>query len=109
MLRPPSPPKGYDWRADAGCRGKDTEIFFPKGDDSEEQHPERVPRRYLEARRICWNDCPVREKCLDYAMHVERGGKFRYGIWGGYVPIERDRLSRGIAVMLEVPTEAEAV
>lgn len=98
------------WRLHAACADytppERDRLFFPAGDDSEEQHPERIERRYGAARRVCWGRCPVRLECLDYAMRVETS-TLRYGMWGGFAPVERDRLGRGVAVML--PTiEAEA-
>ena len=61
------------WRARAACRGIDLAVFFPGRGESAEP-----------ARRIC-ESCPVRQRCLDYA--ISHG--IVHGIWGGLT--ERDR------------------
>jgi len=57
----------------AVCRGTDLEVFFPGRGESAEP-----------ARQICAG-CPVRQRCLDYA--ISHG--ITHGIWGGLT--ERDR------------------
>lgn len=71
VFDPPAP-----WRAAAGCRGTDPEVFFD-------------PDRWPQARRVC-RGCPVRTDCLDHALTV---GESR-GMWGGLTPGERRRLAR---------------
>jgi WhiB family transcriptional regulator, redox-sensing transcriptional regulator len=66
-------PSSIGWRYWAACRGADLEVFFPGRGESAEP-----------ARRICAS-CPVREPCLDYAIHHG----IVHGIWGGLT--ERDR------------------
>lgn len=44
---------------------------------------------YEEARAIC-AQCPIREKCKDFAIE----NKERWGMWGGTTPIERRRVER---------------
>lgn len=45
--------------------------------------------RFAEATAIC-AACPIRQKCLDYALDSEA-----YGVWGGLTPEERDDLRGG--------------
>lgn len=71
----PLPP---EWVADALCAQTDPDAFFPEKGGST-----------AAAKRTCVQ-CPVRERCLAYAMeHGER-----YGIWGGLSDRERRRLRR---------------
>lgn len=67
---------------------RDPEIFFSN-------HPSEIKR----AKHMCFNECPAREACLDYAMETEVGQRSRYtsGIYGGLLPVERYRL-RGLNV-----------
>jgi WhiB family redox-sensing transcriptional regulator len=66
------------WRAQAACRGLETDIFFPATD--EEAEP---------AKAIC-AACPVREECLEYALTTRQED----GVWGGLTETERRRLRR---------------
>lgn len=64
------------WHAQAACRGKGPDRWFPgQGDD------------LRPAREVCAT-CPVREPCLE-AARTERNG-----IWGGLSERERKRLRR---------------
>src|SRR4051794_518356 len=68
-----------DWQRKAGCRGKDQNLWFPEKYDG---------NNGFEAKDICWNECDVREECLEYAVsNVER-----IGIWGGYGQKELRRM-----------------
>jgi WhiB family redox-sensing transcriptional regulator len=55
------------WTKRAKCKGNTEIEFFPE-----------VGQNGLEAQRFC-ADCPVREKCLEYAL-AER---IDHGVWGG--------------------------
>lgn len=68
------------WRAQAACRGLDSEIFFPDPDDEDAEAVAKV---------IC-DVCPVREPCLEYAL----GFREREGIWGGTSERDRRRIVR---------------
>ena len=76
---------GPDWRARAACLGHDPETFFPQPADRDGED---------EAIAICWT-CPVRRDCLIDAMTAEEGrqASTRWGIWGGYTPVERVMLA----------------
>lgn len=62
------------------CQTTDPEIWF--GNDY-------FKSTFTFARNLCAR-CPVRQKCLDYAMANDE----EFGVWGGLSPSERDRLKR---------------
>ena len=59
------------WRANAACRGSETDLWFDRA-------------RWSEALIYCQN-CPVANLCLDYGLKFER----EFGIWGGFTPTQR--------------------
>jgi hypothetical protein len=66
-----------DWRESATCAdGYDAELWFSTdfGD-------------IALAQSVCM-DCPVRQPCLEDGLDDE------HGVWGGYTPSERQRLTR---------------
>ena len=65
-----------DWADRATCAGRDTEVFFPDGDQ-----PDRVAKAYC--RR-----CPVQADCLAHAIENDE----RYGVWGGVSEHTRELL-----------------
>jgi len=69
------------WESLAACRGPNAALFFPpiRGERPVEQHS-----REMHAKQIC-GACPVREKCLEYAIRVAEP----FGIWGGLNEAER--------------------
>lgn len=80
------------WQAAASCAapGINAGAFFPEKGE-----------RTGYARRVCAS-CPVRQRCLEYALDFERdmGAGTRHGIWGGLTPDERweaDRAARKTA------------
>lgn len=70
-----------DWMAHAACRGEETIIFFPVAPS----HGKSVD--YEPARAVC-RACPVRARCLAYAIAHDES----WGIWGGYNKYERKRI-----------------
>jgi WhiB family redox-sensing transcriptional regulator len=76
------------WTTLAACRGKDTGLWYPPG-ETLGHHVK--PERWDEPRRIC-HACPVREKCLEFALATE--GYNGIGMWGGTTPRERIRILR---------------
>jgi WhiB family redox-sensing transcriptional regulator len=67
------------WTEQAVCSTTDPELFFPeKGGSS------------AAAIRIC-GGCPVRTKCLEYAL----ANSERFGIWGGMSERPRRKLQSG--------------
>ena len=79
-------PETRDWTTDAACSGYPPELWYPADSDTETQ---------TNAVRIC-RTCPVRRACLIDAMTAEKGRQVstRWGIWGGYTPVERVMLER---------------
>lgn len=80
----PKPPHPYDyqpdWQKEGACYGMDVNLFFPRRGTP--------PSQIRATKQICY-DCPIRIKCLDYALyHGER-----LGIWGGTSERERRTLA----------------
>lgn len=73
------------WQDAAACRDMETLLFF--GRDGE-QRPEREIREE-KAKAVCAS-CPVRRRCLDYALR----NSIKQGTWGGLSPEERIRERR---------------
>lgn len=69
-----------NWQQHAACRHSDTRIFF---EDSRTPEP---------ARNIC-KTCPVKQQCLDTVMREEAVTRYRYGIFAGLTPNQRDQLA----------------
>lgn len=72
-----------DWRAEAACRGMDTELFFPVTD----QGPCVLQIR--QAKAVCYG-CPVTQECLSWALRTRQ----EFGVFGGMTEQERDHLVR---------------
>lgn len=85
---------GPRWWERAACRGTDPEMFFPP--------PCAAPPRV--AKRICAG-CPVRAKCLEYAL---ANGE-RHGIWGGLSANERAILKTRLTILARLEPEKEPV
>lgn len=66
------------WMSEGICAQIDTEHFFPE-----------LGQTSTVARKIC-GGCPVRVKCLNYALDEE----IRDGIWGGTTGKQRYALRR---------------
>jgi WhiB family transcriptional regulator, redox-sensing transcriptional regulator len=71
------------WQADAACRDEDPELFFPIS----EVGP--GARQVAEAKAVCAR-CPVRDRCLDYAV----ANGLDHGVFGGLTDRERRALAR---------------
>jgi WhiB family redox-sensing transcriptional regulator len=76
----PEQPQG--WMAEAACAGTDTNLFFPGPNDKADQ---------AAAKAVCAG-CPVRDPCLDEALHGPQAASDDAGIFGGTTPAERARL-----------------
>lgn len=73
------------WRDDASCKKLNKSVFF---DYNAIGVPTKVQRQYkATALRTCAT-CPVREKCLEFAVKNNE----KYGIWAGTLPNERAQL-----------------
>jgi WhiB family redox-sensing transcriptional regulator len=67
-----------DWMGQGNCREHPPSTFFPSDGVGVDI-----------ARRICV-DCPVKEPCLEYALH----NGVDHGVWGGTSERERRRIAR---------------
>ena len=65
-----------EWMTDGNCAEKPPGLFFPSDGVGVDV-----------ARRVC-ADCPVRERCLEYALT----NRIDHGVWGGTSERERRRL-----------------
>jgi WhiB family redox-sensing transcriptional regulator len=72
-----------DWRHRAACQDEDPELFFPVS----EVGPGATQAE--QAKAVCVR-CPVRAKCLEYAL--DNG--LDHGIFGGTTEPERRKLRR---------------
>jgi len=78
-----------NWRAEAKCRGMDTELWFPPRDK------ELYKTIADKSKAVCLGKdsrppCPVRKECLLYAHENDE----QFGIWGGLSHRERNALER---------------
>lgn len=87
MFSPPAHPydTNPDWQKDGLCTGQGPALWFP---------PRGTPiSQIAKAKAIC-RQCPIRQKCLDYALY--HGD--RYGIWGGTTEMERRKMRQTATV-----------
>lgn len=66
------------WSRRSSCLTEDPELFFPVSFEG----PGRA--QYERAKAVC-HRCPVRLRCLEYALSTHQ----MYGVWGGTSPDER--------------------
>jgi WhiB family redox-sensing transcriptional regulator len=83
------------WQQEAACLGMydklGEDLFFPPDNPGGPKAGKGVTGehgRIKEARTLCMM-CPVRQKCLDYAIKNECTG-----VWGGTTDSERRRMAR---------------
>lgn len=76
-----------EWADDALCQDYDPDTFFPQAQAGRSKS-RAGSAQVREAQAIC-NLCPVRLKCLNYALDNDE----RYGIWGG-VDIESAHINK---------------
>lgn len=71
-----------EWMQYARCSWIEPDAWFPE-----------VGGNARFAKNICQRQCPVRDRCLDYAMNYELGATNtqRSGIYGGLSPAERKK------------------
>ena len=73
-----------DW-TEAACRGYEPELWFADYGSGAAAH----------ALTICRRQCPIRQQCLRWALHLETTDPrttSHHGIWGGYRPDQRRQL-----------------
>jgi WhiB family redox-sensing transcriptional regulator len=71
------------WLRDAACSDEDPELFFPVGESG-------PAKAQLERAKAVCARCPVRERCLAWALESGQNS----GVWGGTHAEERRRLYR---------------
>lgn len=71
-----------DWQHPGACRGSDQNLWFSTRGENNAVN---------EAKKIC-NQCPIKQKCLDYALYHNE----QHGVWGGLTVRERRRLPKTI-------------
>lgn len=71
------------WMQHGLCRQTDAGIFFPEGRGAS------IAVQTRQAKKVC-NRCPVRRRCLDWAVQTRQG----FGVWGGLSEKERGDLWR---------------
>jgi WhiB family transcriptional regulator, redox-sensing transcriptional regulator len=67
----------FPYLDDATCRGLDSELFYAESGAA-----------IMKAKTLCAS-CPVREKCLEWAIKREE-----FGVWGGTTARERAGIRR---------------
>lgn len=70
------------WMVDAACRGKDTNDFY----EFDSAHP----TRQQDITTFCKLACPVKDRCLIWALYVPE----THGVWGGTTEDERRELRK---------------
>jgi len=71
------------WLDQAACLDHDTDDFFPDGVTPP------AKRQAAAAKRVC-SRCPVRDRCLTWALESEAN----HGVWGGLTEKERRSVKR---------------
>jgi len=74
---PLDPESATAWMAEGNCRNYPPAVFFPSDGVGVDR-----------ARKICNNECPVAEQCLEYALEQ----RIEHGVWGGCSVRERRRI-----------------
>lgn len=77
-----------DWRLDAYCRGRETNLFFPEPGTKGAAEQTRV------IKSLCAL-CKVSAECLQFSI----ANNEQFGIWGGLTTKERNRISRKYSVL----------
>ena len=72
---------GESWRSKALCKSGEVNINF----FSEEKHEIKL------AKGIC-KQCIVADQCFEFAVRNQE----KYGVWGGFTPRERNKVTRAI-------------
>ena len=70
-----------DWRSRGACLSVDPELFFPLSSVGP------AAGQLSQAKSVCTR-CPVRTKCLDFALATRQV----HGVWGGTSEEERRRI-----------------
>lgn len=74
----------------AACAGIDTELFYPAQDIFSAEEKQMITRMCVA--------CPILEMCREWGLIHER-----YGVWGGLVPLDRERVRKELKWALVDP------
>lgn len=77
-----------DWRDNALCKGKDTNLFYP------EANVKGGKKQVADVKAIC-RMCLVSSECLAFAINNDE----QFGIWGGLLPKERMKVRKEHSVI----------
>jgi len=72
----------------ASCSNTDPELFFPREHEYSHGKVRSTYKNLTEAKKIC-DSCPLKVKCLEYALK-----NAEYGIWGGTTEEQRQYIRR---------------
>lgn len=86
---------GRDWIAEAACRGVDPDLFMPETGGNTRAAKELCNGRAATRSQPGLPPCPVKAKCLEYALQLP--GPV-VGVWGGLSERERREVKRTIPV-----------
>lgn len=81
--------ESLDWMQRGACASGPKDMWFPKT-PRRGRHYKTLSPESIEAKRICNEECPVREECRTYALDRPEP----LGIWGGLDEHERDEILR---------------
>lgn len=83
-----------EWRLIAACKGMSADLWYPPEladlDDEVENKKRETPTLYAAGKRICMEQCPVQEECLEHALT----NREPFGMWGGKTRPERNTILR---------------
>lgn len=79
----------HKWRKLAVCT--DADLTHPFGDDDDPDEVSGQKARMF-AGSVC-GMCPVRKECLAFALDFEAGSDYRYGVFGGLLPHQREQIA----------------
>ncbi|MBK3585987.1 WhiB family transcriptional regulator [Streptomyces sp. MBT57] len=77
-------PYNTNWRTAAACRDEEPDLFFPIGTSGP------AIAQAEEAKAVCRRQCPVMERCLQWALESGQD----HGVWGGTDENDRRRIHR---------------
>jgi WhiB family redox-sensing transcriptional regulator len=84
--------ESLDWMERGACVGADQDKWFVE-EHSRGRYARRMSPDTIEAKRICNEECEVRDECREYALDTNQP----YGVWGGLDEAERYEIKRRAA------------
>lgn len=86
-----APDTDLEWLADAACTGNAPAFDYDQALPRHATVKYKPPKAVQEAKEVCWEECPVRLECLEFALRIETP-QGRSGVYGGLTPNERDEV-----------------